>query len=278
MTSPVDWTAHQVDNTITWGVGQIWHVAGWGAAAIAGVSKAVLHAIQVGVHVSQGMFSRLFSLGHKFTALVSVAAHDAAHLAAGAVDWTKHAGEWFVSQADTWGKAFYDSTVHPAIEAAVKGLHAAGNVASGLIHGLQHTVDWIQHTALPDAEHLAHDALTTADNALKKAEGFVTQDVFNHLQGQVTSLTTEVTSLAAEIPGDLVTILDDVVKAAWFLVKVAEYTPEVVEGLFAAMAAGFDPHELLAKPKDQTGIESQVHTVATKLLGSSSVGPAGPVA
>lgn len=230
----VEWTGQQVESTVTWGWDQVARVANFTASFIRKIPLAVMHAINVVTHIVEGVVLRVVGILHHMIADLFVLVHDAANAAHDANVWINNAASWFVSKANSWGHTFMADVVQPAINTAQNAVQAGLNTANVLITNLQNDYNWVKNTAIPDAESAAHTALNTANEALNKAAGFVTKDVFDPIVSKVDSLTTEVASLAAEIPADLVDVLDAVKAGIWLVQLAAEYTPEVVQALASA--------------------------------------------
>lgn len=267
--SPFEWGAHQVENTVTWGGEEVIRVAGFASKVVTGVSRAVFHFVNVFVHTLESLVTRLVGVLHHMIASLFTLVHGAAKLAAGAVDWVKHADTWVAGILTSWGKSFYNNVVLPGIHAAVDAVKAAGKVADGVINGIKAFDKWSEGKIAGFAKDLANLPALAGKAATALLDTF-NKDVVSPIAHDVDKLTTTVGGITKVLTADTLNALKVLGTIGDWIVLLAEYTVADIESLPAFLEGGVTGGDLKSKATlpDQKTMDAIQAAVGKLLEGS----------
>ena len=261
----VDATASMVDTAVVWGWNQSWKVAGFTVKFLSLITAPVRHFVAVMVHVAEGLFVRLFTIAHRLISEVFTLVHHAIGLANGAVDWIHHSADWLANNLKSWGDGFYHNVVLPAIHDAKGAAQAVWNGLWSAVHAIQHWQKWLLDAIIAPIRHqLAHlgDTVLSALNAVLLSLYNVTIAQLVH---NVEWLMKTVDGYAKVLTTDTLAALSVLKDAAWFLIKVGEYTPEVITGILSALE-GMGKAALEPTPAMRATAESDLQRLFESML------------
>lgn len=273
-TSPSSWlglasdaTVGQVEGVVTWGDDQVEKVWGIGGKIIHGISAAVVHFVNVGVHVLESLVLRIVGILHHMIAELFVGLHQAEKLISGPIDWIKHSATWLGGELDSFGQKFNADVVQPAIHDAVAGLKDAGAVVTTALHGIEHFDTWVVNDAIKPIEREVANVESGIGRVASALLNKFETDVVDPVIHDVDSLVKQVDGITKVLTSDALAALKVLNDTAWALLLLAEYTPDVIASLASSLEGGTTVKDLLPSPAKQASTEADLNKYFHQLLG-----------
>jgi hypothetical protein len=139
------------------------------------------------------------------------------------------------------------------------------NLLWSAVHGLQHWRDWLMKEIIAPIRHeLAHVG-DLAGQAVQAAITSFYNTTIAPIVHNVDHLTTIVDGWAQVLTADTLKALSLLKDAAWFLIKVAEYTPDVLSSMFAWLE-GESSKAVTPTPAQLTEVERDLDAFFKSLL------------